>query len=177
MTRALHMSSALADVLFRNAVLARPLEFCAALLGSTSVDTVVVADVVRLTNCDRRPDRFDITDAELRRAQVLAAEQRLEIVALVHSHSSARAVPSDRDRAAISYSRYPWAIVGFDERGDVEVNAYDVGSCVPIAVVIEEQSQASGAIAAPSLGGDENRGSVAYGHAIFVPLHTVDDLD
>jgi proteasome lid subunit RPN8/RPN11 len=134
-TRVLQVSAAAAEILQQSAVRARPRESCAALLGSLDTDTAAVAEVLRLTNSDSRPFRFEIGEAEIRRARARAAERGCEIVAIAHSHA-ARAVPSDRDRAAIAYSRYPWVIVGFDEDGNPEMTAFEAVSCARIQVVI-----------------------------------------
>jgi len=135
MIRGLSLSSTQAAGLERAARASRPLEYCAALLGDVDGELAVVTDLVRLRNCDTRPGRFAVADAELRHAELVARERRRVLVALLHSHALAPAVPSARDLAAMAGSRWPWVILGFDPADRVELAAFDAGTATPIPIV------------------------------------------
>jgi proteasome lid subunit RPN8/RPN11 len=143
--RALTLHATHAATLARGARAARPLEYCAALLGRVDGGVAAVTDVVRLRNCDTSPGRFSVPDDELRRARLLAGERRgrvaaCQVVALAHSHASAPAAPSARDLLALAHSRHPWMIVGFDGHDGVELAVFLAGTGAQIPVLVVEAS-------------------------------------
>lgn len=136
-TRAVSLSSEQVAHIERQAHAASPFEWCGALTGSAREEVVSVTGIIRLTNSDRRPDRFSISDSEIRRAQQAAAEQELELVGIVHTHPSSPADPSQTDRESMKHSRYPWLIVGISSDGHLDLKAFASGSGESIAVRIE----------------------------------------
>ena len=137
MIRALALERAHAITLEAAARAARPLEYCAALLGRVESDVAVVTDVVRLRNCDTAPGRFSVADSEIRRAHLLARERGTEVLGIAHSHPSRPAEPSPRDREGISRSRYAWLIAGFKEDGRLDIAAFEGGTAAAIPVFLD----------------------------------------
>ena len=95
-----------------------------------------MTNIVRLRNSDIRPGRFSIADAEIRSAERIASESGREVLVILHSHSSTSAAPSIRDRSALAYSVYPWAIAGFDRDDRFELRAFHAGSAAVLPVSV-----------------------------------------
>jgi proteasome lid subunit RPN8/RPN11 len=140
--RALCLSTLHVADLVRRARATSPLECCGVLLGLVRGGIAVVEQVVPLNNTDRRPGRFSISDTEFRRARQAAAETRLDLLAILHSHAVGAAIPSSADREALRYSEYPWVILGFGPTGEPEVRAFASGQGVPIPVRVAESGVA-----------------------------------
>lgn len=136
MMHQLCLSAGQASSLERRARAASPYECCGAVLGCTRGGVTVAAHILPLTNSDRRASRFSIADTHLRWARRVAAELRLDLVAIYHSHSGSAAVLSRDDRESLEYSSYPWIIIGFGPGGDVDIQAYAAGPGTPIPVQI-----------------------------------------
>lgn len=83
-----------------------PHECCGALLGSDSDAGREVIDLVPLAN--RRDDsprnRFEVTPDDVRLAEKMAREKRLELIGWYHSHPDAPARPSEYDQD----HAWPW---------------------------------------------------------------------
>ena len=83
-----------------------PHECCGALLGADGESSREVVELLPLAN--RRDDsprnRFELTADDVRQAEMVAEEKRLELIGWYHSHPDAPARPSefDRDHA------WPW---------------------------------------------------------------------
>jgi proteasome lid subunit RPN8/RPN11 len=100
------------------------------MLGRNDRDrgVIVITDVVRLRNCDGRPLRFAVADADLRDAEIVARERSTAVVALLHSHVTSPPTLSDHDAQAILHARYPWIIVAPAADPDFAFRAYAAGS-------------------------------------------------
>lgn len=132
----LHLSAVHTVLIERGARSARPLEYCAALLGEEVDSRLIVTDVVRLRNSDTRRGCFVIADAEIRRARCVARELGRKLLAILHSHAENSPIPSGRDRTAMAYSQYPWVIAGFDAHDVVQFAAFDAGSGDPLPIAL-----------------------------------------
>ena len=143
MTRII-LTQAHADVVTGAARAAAPYEYCAAMLGRNDEDRgiIVVTDVVRLRNCDGRPSRFAVADADLRDVEIVARERSTTVVALLHSHVTSPPTPSDHDAKAIAQARYPWMIVAPTYDSNFTFRAYAAGSGEPFPVELYPNRQA-----------------------------------
>lgn len=83
-----------------------PHECCGAMLGRDGDGEREVLDLLPLAN--RRDDsprnRFEVTPDDVRLAEKMAREKRLELIGWYHSHPDAPARPSDYDRD----HAWPW---------------------------------------------------------------------
>jgi proteasome lid subunit RPN8/RPN11 len=133
----LHLSRPQLRLIESGARLARPLEYCAILLGRRGKRYIIATDVLRLRNSDARRNRFSIADIEIRRGELVAMELECEIVAIVHSHASCLPIPSETDRRAMTLSRFPWLIVGFDVDDSLRLAAFDAVSGKSLPMVAD----------------------------------------
>jgi proteasome lid subunit RPN8/RPN11 len=93
-----------------------PHECCGVLLGRSEGARLIVQRVVRTLNPMSTKGSFAISDHEMRRVRVLAAEAELHILAVFHSHPSGSTELSSRDRASLEYSEWPWVIITQDPK-------------------------------------------------------------
>lgn len=130
------LGQALADRIAAAAGAARPLEYCAALLGSFRDDgDVVVLDYLRLRNADGRLGRFAVAVADLFHAERVAAARGLLRVAWLHSHPGGSTALSSADRESLALAGLPWMLAASRD-GTVHFAAYAAGTAKPISVVI-----------------------------------------
>jgi proteasome lid subunit RPN8/RPN11 len=113
---------------------ARPLEYCAAMLGLVDDEAAVIKRIVRTRNADTRMHRFAIPDAEMRRCRALGDELQLALIALYHSHSNNPPSLSDADRVSLTQCPYHWVIGGFNSDDELELAGFEAETGRPISL-------------------------------------------
>jgi len=110
-----------------------PRECCGFLLGTRHSGEVVVHCALPLLNAEPGTGAFALSDAELRRAHLVARHSGLQLLALYHSHPSGVAHPSAADTEVMARSEWPWLILtAASADGAVEVHYH---RCTRTAIV------------------------------------------
>lgn len=79
----------------------------------------------RITNvADRKTNRFEMSGAEQIAAMKNMRSQNEELLAIVHSHPNAPAVPSEMDKEENQYSGIFYLVVSLDTKGVLQLQAY-----------------------------------------------------
>jgi proteasome lid subunit RPN8/RPN11 len=110
---------------------ALPLEAAGFLLGSEQL----VREVALARGSAGGRGEFSVPDYELRRIRAWAAERKLRIVALFHSHPGGDVRLSPADEAALRHSEWPWVVI--TQAAELEIAAYRPPDGRPLPCRIE----------------------------------------
>lgn len=119
---ALRVRDDLARRIHAHGVATYPHECCGALLGRDGDLSREVLDLLPLAN--RRNDsprnRFEVTPGDVRQAEKIAREKKLELIGWYHSHPDCPARPSEFDREH-AWPWYSYIIVSIEAGGPREM--------------------------------------------------------
>ena len=100
-----------------------PYEACGYLLGTREQKLGRVQRVIRVRNTSRAIGRFSIAEADHQRVVRIAAAQRLEMLALFHTHPGKSALLSPADQRGLTRSALPWLVISASD----EIAVYGPG--------------------------------------------------
>jgi proteasome lid subunit RPN8/RPN11 len=110
----LHIPATIEEQIRRHGASAYPEEGCGLLLGEAQPGHNRVAAIVPAANrwpvAAERPVRFQIAAEDMLRAELVAAEQGLDVIGVFHSHPDDRPIASPRDLAWATWPGYSYLI-------------------------------------------------------------------
>jgi proteasome lid subunit RPN8/RPN11 len=131
------IGSKLLKKLIRYSEKSKPIEACAVLFGRVQGEEVFAIKSTFLKNLAKSSCRFKIDPIELYNAYLEGEEERLEVVAIFHSHL-AIPYPSKTDEHYMGLNPVPWIIVGLEEDQWI-IRAYKLieGKIIPVEIKVE----------------------------------------
>lgn len=97
-----------------------PYEGCGLLLGRADTELNIVQDIFPVPNSwpveEEKPVRFRISDGDMLKAELAAAERDLDVVGVFHSHPDSPPVASPRDLAWAAWPGHSYLITEINQR-------------------------------------------------------------
>jgi proteasome lid subunit RPN8/RPN11 len=102
------------EAIHAHGIASYPHEGCGLLLGRAETGLNIVEDIFPVPNSwqveEEKAERFLITDHDMLRAELAAAERHLDIVGIFHSHPDSPPVASPRDLAWAAWPGHSYLI-------------------------------------------------------------------
>jgi proteasome lid subunit RPN8/RPN11 len=110
----LRLNQKIIDAIHAHGIASYPYEGCGLLLGRTDSGLNEVQDIFPVPNSwqveEEKPVRFLISDRDMLRAELAAADRDLDIVGIFHSHPDSPPVASARDLAWAAWPGHSYLI-------------------------------------------------------------------
>jgi len=116
----LRLNQNIIEAIHAHGIASYPYEGCGLLLGRAEPELNLVEEIFPVPNSweveEEKPVRFLITDRDMLRAELAAAERDLDIVGIFHSHPDSPAVASPRDLAWAAWPGHSYLITEISNR-------------------------------------------------------------